>query len=313
MKKIIILGAAIALFMGCTNEENVTDQLSKTVVSVQVVPISGGFVDGSLFRDDVVFDGLSNPTVNHFYWSNGDAIGIITTGFNKADEEFVYNGPSKTNLLSAQVQFLRVGNNSALKDDFFAFYPWFDIKNASSPSLKSGRVEFTMPDQTQSGNGTYDNFGPTDVMYSTDKVNFADDKSVTKLFSFKHAMTWLQFNITGLIEGDVLQSIAVSSGDGIFKQSVDIAIDVATYANPVTSISLNTSNYVVGANDTYKAWLTVNGDIKSGSEFDVTVTTRDHIYTIHKILSKDLLPNYYYNVPFDIGSTPGIEIASRAS
>ena len=305
MKRFIFLFAAIALFMGCTNEEQVTDQASnsKMVLTAQAEPMMyGGSIDGGSLRDAVV---VTSPTSNRFYWNSTDVITLLeyhSGGFLGDGNHygFKYSGESGTELISKGSFTHVTGNGSMSADNYMVVYPEGDYTKQSH--LASGKLHYDFPAQTTRSD-TYDNFGVTDFMYS--QFVLSTNSKFTEIdgsaFTFKHAMSWLQISVMGIPVGETVQSIAVQSNDGIFKGAVELDVSGnVTYTNPVPEIVLTLNDCLTkSASDTFNCWLTINGDIPAGKPIAIVITTDKASYTVQKT-SAAFQPNYYYNTTLDV-------------
>jgi len=327
MKKIIFLFAIIALFFGCTNEENVTNETSNDLksIAVQTEPIvDGGSFGGSPFRDavNVVYD---NVSASKFYWKTTDVIAVVE------DDDAIFSGngnhhpyqftsgeadPYPT-ICSGTFTRLISDKGTVVHGNYIVVYPWALFEEAHY--WDNGKLYFTMNPQTQTTNEAYDNFEANDFMYSPSTFVVAQkelDGYITEdlRFTLKHTMSWLQFGISGIPDGDLIRSIAISSPENIFNTSVELSTTLqVTYMDPVNKISLNTNNFEMGSDqlgNPYRCWLTVE-DVPGGKPITFTIVTTHYVegsapvtrtYTNTLTSNVTFQPNMVYNLNLNVGN-----------
>jgi len=314
MKKIIILAGAIALFLGCTNEENVTQSSNDLKdVFAQAGPIAVGTLDNISFRDYVV-----PGTTNAVYWKAGDEIALVqddngTFQGSGNHHPFTYDNSKGLQELICKGHFTRNTaedheGGTITGGDYIVVYP-YGLYSQEQYTLNGGKLHFNFPQtqtqlsQTQLSNGSLDNFGPTDFMYSNlfpvlqkEFNNDFTEQTGSAVFQFQHAMTWLNVNVKGFNTDEIITSIVVNcyESPGFFS-AIELAPDLTpTFVNPKTSVTLNTNNYKMSVSETYYCWITIN-KLAPGTVFDINVNTSEGSWDFQKTApASGLLVNTVY-------------------
>jgi len=299
MKKIIFLASAIALFFGCTNEENVTQSSNDMkIVTAQADAIVVGSLDNTSFRDYVV-----PAEANAVYWKAGDEIALVQDDggvFQGSGNHHPYTYDSSKGL---QEQVCQGHFTRNMQEDhepgtvtggtYIVVYPYNSYAQ-DEYKLVGGKLHFDFPAQTQLSNGSLDNFGPTDFMYSSLfnglQKEYNTDITETKgsaNFQLQHAMTWIKLTVNGLNTGEIISYITITATDPIFFGAIELAPNLTTtFVNPKDVISLNTSHYTMLDTDkgTYSCWITIN-KLAAGATFTINVITDQGSWPFKKTAS----------------------------
>lgn len=260
MKRLLFTLISFALLASCSTD-NLGDNapvLATSKISVEVTPEpTRTYTDGSQ-----IFWAESGEQLNIIYFADDS-----TTRRQSATHED-YTLTNNCAEFTADI----TATDGATKYTFGAFYPYAYKYTTSSISL-------TVPQEQTPTESSYD--PATDILVSENPVV---TESIPSKISFKFArmVAFAKMTLVGIPAGEKIESVVFSSpakpnGAVEFKVHEQGTLENAKWYNNYEDITINLGGRVATGEDV--VWFTTVPTDLSGSEFTVTVTTDQSVYT----------------------------------
>lgn len=260
MKRLLFTLISFALLASCSTD-NLGDNapvLTTSKISVEVTPEpTRTYTDGSQ-----IYWAESGEQLNIIYFADDS-----TTRRQSATHED-YTLTDNCAEFTADI----TATDGATKYTFGAFYPYAYKSTTSS-------INLTVPQEQTPTESSYD--PATDILVSENPVV---TESIPSKISFKFArlVAFAKMTLVGIPAGEKIESVVFSSpakpnGAVEFKVHEQGTLENAKWYNNYEDININLGGRVATGEDV--VWFTTVPTDLSGSEFTVTVTTDQSVYT----------------------------------
>lgn len=260
MKRLLFTLISFALLASCSTD-NLGDNapvLATSKISVEVTPEpTRTYTDGSQ-----IFWAESGEQLNIIYFADDS-----TTRRQSATHED-YTLTDNCAEFTADI----TATDGATKYTFGAFYPYAYKYTTSS-------INLTVPQEQTPTESSYD--PATDILVSENPIV---TESIPSKISFKFArlVAFAKMTLVGIPAGEKIESVVFSSpakpaGAVEFKVHEQGTLESAKWYNNYEDININLGGRVATGEDV--VWFTTVPTDLSGSEFTVTVTTDQSVYT----------------------------------
>lgn len=256
------LGAAVALFAGCSKEV-INGNNEEEVVKVSVLassPSTKTYVEGE-----------------KIYWSpTGDQLNVVYKGFD-SNGDLMSTRQTSTNAdytitdgkASFTAGFSTIDGSKTYK--FGAFYPY-------AYAYKTSIISLTVP-QTQTPTTT--SFDPKADILVTSGVTVSEGLPDKLSFEMNRMVALVEMTLVGIGEGEKISTVEITASKKIngaveFNLFAENMLDEAKFYNNYETMTLEMGDRVATGSDV--VWFTTVPTDLSGGSFSVKVTTDKNVY-----------------------------------
>ena len=259
---ICTLGAAVALFAGCSKEV-VNGNNEEEVVKVSVLassPSTKTYVEGEKIYWSPTGDQLN--VVYRGFDSNGD---LMSTRQTSTDADYTITDGKA----SFTAGFSTIDGSKTYK--FGAFYPYAYKSTTSTISL-------TVP-KTQTPTTT--SFDPKADILVTSGVTVSDGLPAKLCFEMNRMVALVEMTLVGIGKGEKISTVEITASEKIngavtFNLFAENMLDEAKFYNNYETMTLEMGDRVATGSDV--VWFTTVPTDLSGGSFSVKVTTDKNVY-----------------------------------
>ena len=261
MKRLLFTLISFALLASCSTD-NLGDNapiLATSKISVEVTPEpTRTYTDGSQI----------------FWAESGEQLNIIYYADDNSSSRRQTSTHTDYTLTDNRILFTAdfTATDGATSYTLGAFYPYAYKSVTSSISL-------TVPQEQTPAENSYD--PATDILVSTNPVTVQGTPDKVN-FTFSRLVAFAKMTLVGIPAGEKIESVVFSSpakpnGAVEFKVHEQGTLENAKWYNNYEDININLGGRVATGEDV--VWFTTVPTDLSGSEFTVTVTTDQSVYT----------------------------------
>lgn len=261
MKRLLFTLISFALLASCSTD-NLGDNapvLATSKISVEVTPEpTRTYTDGSQ-----IFWAESGEQLNIIYYADDNSSSRRQTA---THEDYTLTD----NRILFTADF--TATDGATSYTLGAFYPY--ASKYTTPS-----ISLTVPQDQTPAENSYD--PATDILVSTNPVTVQGTPDKVN-FTFSRLVAFAKMTLVGIPAGEKIESVVFSSpakpaGAVEFKVHEQGTLENAKWYNNYEDININLGGRVATGEDV--VWFTTVPTDLSGSEFTVTVTTDQSVYT----------------------------------
>lgn len=259
---ICTLGAAVALFAGCSKEV-VNGNNEEEVVKVSVLassPSTKTYVEGEKIYWSPTGDQLN--VVYRGFDGNGD---LMSTRQTSTDADYTITDGKA----SFTAGFSTIDGSKTYK--FGAFYP-YEYKSTTST------ISLTVP-KTQTPTTT--SFDPKADILVTSGVTVSDGLPAKLSFEMNRMVALVEMTLVGIGKGEKISTVEITASEKIngavtFNLFAENIFDKAKFYNNYETMTLEMGDRVATGSDV--VWFTTVPTDLSGGSFSVKVTTDKNVY-----------------------------------